>query len=90
MELVYLLTEDFRRCQALVGIDDRVREGGNVRLVISGDDKELFSQAITGHDEPFPLDLDITGVKRLKIVVDFGDELDIADHLNLCEARLTK
>jgi hypothetical protein len=90
MELVYRLTEDFRRCQALVGIDDRVREGGNVRLVISGDDKELFSQAITGHDEPFPLDLDITGVKRLKIVVDFGDELDIADHLNLCEARLTK
>jgi hypothetical protein len=89
-ELVYRLTEDYRHFHALVGIDDRVREGGNVRLLISGDDKELFARTITGRDEPFPVDLDISGVRRLKILVDFGEELDIADHLNLCEARITK
>ena len=89
-ELVFRLTGDFRQFQALVGIDDRVRPAGNVQLVVSGDDKELFSQTITGSDEPLALGLDITGVKRLRILVDFGEQVDIADFLNLCDARITK
>lgn len=89
-ELVYRLTGDFRRFQALVGIDDRVRPAGNVALVISGDDRELYNATIAGTDEPTELALDITGVKRLKILVDFGARLDIADCLDLCEARITK
>jgi hypothetical protein len=89
-ELVFRLTGDPRQFQALVGIDDRVRPAGNVRLVVSGDDKELFSQTITGSDEPLALALDITGVKRLRILVDFGEQVDIADFLNLCDARITK
>jgi NPCBM/NEW2 domain len=89
-ELVYRLTEDFRQFHAVVGIDDRVREGGNVDLKFSGDERVLLSKNITGRDPPLTVDLDITGVKRLKILVDFGQELDIADHLDLCEARLTK
>ena len=89
-ELVYRLTGDFRQFQAVAGIDDRVRPAGNVRLVVSGDDRELFAQTITGSDEPLALDVDITGVKRLKILVDFGEQLDIADCLDLCDARITK
>lgn len=89
-ELVYRLTGDFRQFQALVGMDDRIRPNGDVRLVVSGDDRELFSQTITGSDEPLPLSLDITGVKRLRILVDFGEQVDIADFLNLCDARITK
>jgi hypothetical protein len=89
-DLVYRLTGDARQFQAVVGIDDRVRPAGNVRLVISGDDNELFSQTITGSDEPLALALDITGVKRLRILVDFGEQVDIADFLNLCDSRITK
>jgi len=89
-ELVYRLTGEFRQFQALVGIDDRVRPAGDVRLVIRGDDRELFNETITGSDEPLPLALDITGVRRLRILVDFGAQLDIADWLNLCDARITK
>lgn len=89
-ELVYRLTGDFRRFQALVGIDDRVRPAGDVRLVIRGDDRELFNEAVTGSDEPLALSLDISGVRRLRILVDFGQQLDIADWLNLCDARVTK
>jgi hypothetical protein len=36
------------------------------------------------------LDLDISGVRRLEIVVDYGKGGDMGDQLNLCEARLTK
>jgi hypothetical protein len=89
-ELVYRLTDAFRQFHAVVGIDDHVRDSGNVDVVISGDDRSLWSKNVTGRDPPVTVDLDITGVKRLKILVDFGQELDIADHLDLGEARLTK
>ncbi len=59
-------------------------------LVINGDDEELFRQTISGKDPPVPLDLNIEGVRRLEILVDFGETLDVADHLNLCNARIVK
>jgi hypothetical protein len=89
-EMVFRLTEDFRYFHALVGIDDAVRDGGNVELVISGDDRVLLDRTVTGREKAIPVELDITGVRRLKILEDFGEEMDIADHLNLCDARLTK
>jgi hypothetical protein len=89
-ELTYRLTEEYRQFHAVVGISDRYGDGGNVRLIISDDQRELFSQTITGADEPLTLDLDISGVRRLKILVDYGMERDMRDHLNLCDARLTK
>ena len=37
-----------------------------------------------------PLMCEITGAKRLKIVVDFGQNLDTGDWLNLCDAKIVK
>lgn len=89
-ELVYRLPPGFATFRALAGVDDRVRPGGDVRLVVRGDDKPLFDASITGKDDPLPLELDIRGVKRLAILVDFGGDLDVADYLNLCEPRILK
>jgi hypothetical protein len=89
-ELVFRLTEPYRRLTAVVGIDSRPRQRGNLVLVIAGDNTELFRRTISGQDAPLNLDLDITGVRRLRILVDYGDSLDVADHLNLCNARLIK
>jgi hypothetical protein len=75
---------------AIAGIDDNVRDGGHVELTITGDERVLLSRTVTGREASFPIDLDLQGVRRLKILVDFGKEMDIADHLNLCDARLTK
>ena len=89
--LEYLLPGKFNRFVATAGIDPAVRPQGNVRLVITGDRKPLFEGIMTGEDpSPVELNLDLTGVERLAILVDFGDGLDIADHLNLCNARITK
>jgi hypothetical protein len=86
-EVVFRLPGAFGRLQALAGIDDAVRPGGNVRLLIYGDDRLLLEEVFTGRDSPRKLDVDIRGVARLKIVADFnGDE--VADHLDLCEARI--
>ena len=89
--LIYRLPGDYTRFIATAGIDPRVRDGGNVRLQISGDGKILFDGAVTGKDpEPLELDVDITGVHRLRILVDYGDQTDIADYLHLCNAKVTK
>ncbi len=75
---------------ATVGIDDRVRPRGNVRLEIEGDGRPLLDAPVTGADPPRPVDLDLTGVGRLTILVDYGEDMDVADHLDLCDARIVK
>ena len=61
-----------------------------VRLVISGDGKPLFESIVKGTDAPRSLDLDVTDVRDFEILVDFGNEVDIADHLDLAGARFLK
>jgi len=89
-EIVYRLPGRFSRLQAVAGIDDSVRPHGNVRLVISGDDKQLLESTLTGTDPPRPIDLDLSGVRRVTVLVDFGAQLGVADHLDLCNARVIK
>jgi hypothetical protein len=88
--LVYRLPDRYARFSAVVGIDDAVRPQGNVRLVIRGDDRPLLEAVVTGSDPPRHVDFDVSGVRRLTILVDFGDDFDVGDHLDLCEARLVK
>ncbi len=88
--VVYRLPERFSRFVATVGIDDRVRPLGHVRLVIRGDDKTLLDTAVAGTEPAQPVNLDLAGVRRLSILVDFGEDLDVADHLDLGDAKLVK
>lgn len=89
-EIVYRLPERFSRFSALVGIADAVRPSGKVRLVLRGDDKVLLESKFSGSNAPRPIDLDVTGVRRLTVLVDFGDGPNIGDHLLLCNARVSK
>jgi hypothetical protein len=90
-EITYLLPESFARFTALAGIDDRARPSGNVRLVISADERVLFDRILTGGEEPLPIAVEIGGANRLRILVDFGgDGTDSGDHLDLVDARLFK
>ena len=88
-ELVYRLPPgQFKRLKALAGIDDRARPAGAVRLVIHGDDRTLLEADIAADQEPLPIDLDLTGVRRLRIVVDFGPRAEAMDLFDLCDARI--
>ncbi len=89
-ELIYRLPGHFGRFLATAGIADAVRPDGKVRLVIRGDDKVLFEAVLSGSDAPRPIDLDISGVRRLAILVDFADGINRGDHLLLCNARVGK
>jgi hypothetical protein len=89
-EIVYRLPIGFQRFITLAGIDPATSATGNLRFTISGDDRPLLEAEITGDQPPHPIQLDIANVKRLKIVVDYGQNQDTGDWLNLCDARIAK
>ena len=94
-EAVYYLPGRFRRFEAIAGIDDDMgdaRPRGSVHLILRGDDKLLWEAVLSGADkEPFKsIDLDVTGVRRLTIVADFTGDLDVAGHVVLGDARVSK
>ncbi|MDP7275626.1 MAG: NPCBM/NEW2 domain-containing protein [Planctomycetaceae bacterium] len=88
--LVYSLARRHRRFQAWMGIDALVGRRGNVHVVISADGKKLLEADVKGTEKPRLVDLDITGLRELQILVDYGGDLDIADHLDLADAKLVR
>lgn len=93
--LRYRLGGDYRRLQAIVGIDESVKDGnGDCDLVITGDGKQLVKLRMTSRDAARPIDLDVTDVVVLEIVVGFGGDaatnVDLGDNLDLADAKLIK
>ena len=63
---------------------------GAVQVEIKADGRTLWQSAVRAGDKPRPIDVDLTGAKRLQIVVDYGDNLDVGDELVLGDLRLVK
>lgn len=79
----------FFRCT--LGLDDSVSRVGHAIVRLEGDGKELFSQAVSLRDaKPHEVEVKITGVKRLRLVVDYGEDGDLGDHVVFADARVMK
>lgn len=89
-ELVYRLAGEYRQLAAVAGLDPSQGRGGTVIVVISADGVERWRQEIAADAPAIPIDMDVAGVNWLTVLVDFGDRADVADYLNLCDARLMK
>lgn len=93
--LRYRLGGDYRRLQAIVGIDESVKDGnGDCDLTITGDGKQLVKLRVTARDTARPIDLDVADVVVLEITVGFGGDaatnVDLGDNLDLADAKLIK
>jgi hypothetical protein len=84
--------EGYRQFRAIAGIDDAAGPVASFQLKILGDNKELFSRDFSAEQtaEALPIELDLTGVRRLTVVVEEGSGQDFGDTLVLANARLTK
>jgi len=84
------LPEAYSKLQMDIGMDPAMNGRGHVELIILGDNKQLFHDFVSGTDAPRSLDINITGIRRITITVDYGKNLDIGDQLNLGNARVLK
>ncbi|HZL89410.1 MAG TPA: NPCBM/NEW2 domain-containing protein [Pirellulaceae bacterium] len=90
--LAYRVPEGMRWFRADVGLDDLAGPAANLTLIILGDSREVYRQTFSAEDErkPRSIEIDLAGCGRLTIVVEDGQGLDIADQLDLANARFTK
>lgn len=81
--------------RTVVGIDDEVLETpgesgtGSVRFQVYGDGVLLAeTPVLTNDDGGVPLDVDVTGVRRLRLVADEGADGKNFDHADWADARV--
>ena len=89
--LSYRLDRPWRRFQAEVGIDDSTGGRGSVgfRVFVDGSQK-YTSPPIRGGMPPQAISIDLSGAKKLDLVVDYGEAGDVLDHADWLGARLVK
>jgi NPCBM/NEW2 domain len=88
--LAYKLNGEYRELKLFAGIDESVPVANStVRLVILADGKELFAAKVSRKDAAKPLNLDVKGVKELRVSVE-RDGLYLGNQINLAEARVQK
>ncbi len=88
--LSYALNGAYRHFEALVGLDEIDGRDGSVRLRVLADGKPLIDRALTGRDGAVPIRLSVKGARTLTLEVDFGENGDVCDVVDWCDARLIK
>ena len=88
--LEYPINGQFKRFTAEVGIDAATEGRGSVIFEIQGDDKKLWTSGsvMTGLDKPRTVDVDVTNVKRLRLIVTDGGDGNRRDAADWCKAVL--
>ena len=91
----YALDAKYSKLLTLAGVDDEVAFNGPtkgpawaVSLQIEGDGKVLWERLIKAPEDPIPVEVDLTDVRTLSLIVDFGDGQRYCDYLDLVNARL--
>ena len=88
--LVFQNSHGFDRFNAVVGIDAETHGRGDCQMVVLGDDIELWSRRVRGVDDPLDVDINIEGINQVSLVVYPGENFDLADHADWCNARFVK
>ncbi len=78
----------YRHFQAVAALDDLAEGKGSVRFIVERDGARVFeSGLVTGTTAPLAIGpLDITGARRLALIVDYGELADIDDWADWCDA----
>ena len=91
----YALDGEYSRFQTIAGVDDEVAfncsepdSPSKVQLTILVDGDEVWKRLIEAPADPAGINLDVSGVRTLSILVDFGDDDSACDFLDLADARL--
>lgn len=89
-KLEFANTNKFERFQTIAGIDAETNGRGDCQMSVYADGIKLWSQRITGQTPPEALDVDITGMAKVTLIVEPGEQFDLADHANWADAKFVK
>ena len=91
----YAVDGQYSRFQTIAGVDDEVAfncskpgSPSKVQLTILADGDEVWKQLIEAPADPVRIDLDVSRIRTLSILADFGDDDSACDFLDLADARL--
>ncbi|MBI4605147.1 MAG: NPCBM/NEW2 domain-containing protein [Planctomycetes bacterium] len=89
--LEYDLGAKYRTFFAVAGLDDGAGSEAAVTFRVAADGKELYRKDLMRGAAPEDVLLPVEGVARLRLEVDYGaDGLDIGDHADWADARVTR
>jgi hypothetical protein len=88
--MVYRLAGKYQRFRATAGIDPAAATQADLELTLLADDRAVYSRSISKSDPAVEINIDVSGARRLKLLVDYGANIHIGDRLHLGDARLTK
>jgi hypothetical protein len=89
--LEYALDGRFERFKTKLGFEPGAGTMGRAAVRVLGDGKTLFENAdAKGEDKPTAIDVEVTGVAKLTLEVDFGQGQDVGDRVIWADARLLR
>ncbi len=88
--LVYDLGGRYDEFAATIGIDASAGGRGDCVFKVHADGKELLAKRMRGADAPHAVRLPVRGAGRLALTVEWGEDMDLADRADWCDARLLK
>lgn len=86
----YNLAGKYRRLEAMVGIEDSAGLFGDSLVRLKGDDMVLWEARLRAGEPARPVSIPLEKRSQLTIEVDFGEGLDVGDHVLFGDARLIK
>ena len=75
---------------AMIGIDGETGGKGDCIFRVLGDGQELFRQRLKGSDRPAEVRVRIAGMRTVSLVVEQGEDWDLADHADWGDARFVR
>lgn len=89
--LVYEIDGEFSRLSGIAGFAPDLQATGSADLVVNGDGKELFRKTMNEQvNEPVSLDVEVTGIQRLTIQLEYGDGAGFGGVFHLCDLKLER
>ncbi len=88
--LQFANTNQFERLQFVAGIDAETNGRGDCQMTVTADGIELWTQRIAADTPPVKVDVDISGMAIVTLIVEPGQQFDLADHADWADAKFVK
>ena len=88
--LVFDAEKKWDTLAATIGLDSASGQKGDCVFIVLADGQPLLTRRMKGTDAPEEINLPITGRQQLTLLVEPGEELDLADHANWGDVRFVK